>query len=72
MREAERSELAPKSVGMVKKLQAGAQSFEEIGADAAWCGDPAAATASEGRDLIDRLADVVVVTLQEECPDLFQ
>jgi creatinine amidohydrolase len=72
VREAERTALAPKSVGLIEKLRAGAVSFESSGADAAGCGDPAAATASEGRDLIERLAEVVVATLREEWPDLFQ
>ncbi len=71
VREHERLALAPKTVGLVEKLRAGAVSFESIGADAAWCGDPAAATAGEGRKLIDRLAEVVVHSVREAWPDLF-
>jgi creatinine amidohydrolase len=72
VREDQRVALAPKTVGLVEKLRAGAISFESIGADAAWCGDPAAATAREGRELIERLADVIVTVVREEWTDLFQ
>ncbi|MEZ6015088.1 MAG: creatininase family protein [Planctomycetota bacterium] len=71
VRNDERARLAPKVVGLVEKLRAGAVSFESIGADAAWCGDPASATASEGRELIDRLADIIVTVVREEWTDLF-
>lgn len=72
VRESERLALAPKTVGLVEKLRAGAESFEEIGADAAWCGDPASASAAEGRALIERLAEVIVTCVREEWTDLFQ
>ena len=71
VRDDERRALAPKTVGLVEKLRAGAVSFEAIGADAAWCGDPASATAAEGLGLVDRLADVVVTVIREAWPDLF-
>lgn len=71
VREAERLALAPKTVGLVEKLRAGAVSFESIGADAAWCGDPAAASADEGRELVQRLGEIVVTVIREEWPELF-
>ncbi len=71
VREQERLTLEPKTVGLVEKMLAGAKDFLEIGADEAWCGDPAAATAEEGADLIERLATVVVETARETWPDRF-
>lgn len=71
VREAERVALEPKTVGLIEKMLGGAKDFIEIGADEAWCGDPASATAEEGRVLIDRLAAVVVGTIEEEWPDRF-
>ncbi|QDU66489.1 creatininase family protein [Engelhardtia mirabilis] len=59
-------------VDLVEKMQAGAQSFREVGAVDAYCGDPAAATAAEGRELIDALAEMVCVTVRERWPDLFE
>ena len=72
VREDERKTLAPKAVGLVEKMLDGAASFLEVGADAAWCGDPAAATAEEGRDLIEQLATIVTTTVVEEWPERFR
>lgn len=72
VREDERLALEPKEVGLIEKMLSGATDFLEIGADAAWCGDPASATAEEGRTLIDSLAEVVVSTIEEEWPDRFE
>ena len=63
---------SPKAVGLVEKMLDGAASFLEVGADAAWCGDPAAATAEEGRDLIEQLATIVTTTVVEEWPERFR
>lgn len=71
VRDEERARLAPKTVGLVEKMLAGAKDFVELGADAAWCGDPKSATAEEGRALIDQLATITVTTLEEEWPDRF-
>lgn len=71
VREDERKALEPRTVGLVEKMLAGAKDFLEIGADEAWCGDPASATADEGKDLVDRLAHVVVETIRETWPDRF-
>lgn len=71
VRDDERAKLEPKSVGLVEKMLDGATSFEEVGAASAWCGDPAAATREEGLELIDRLAKVVALVIEEEWPDRF-
>lgn len=63
--------LPPVEVGLVAKMQAGARSFREVGAEAAYCGAPAEASADEGRDLIDRLATMVVETAREAWPEAF-
>lgn len=71
VREAARAALEPKTVGLIEKMLGGAKDFLEIGADEAWCGDPASASAEEGRDLVERLATVVVETVRETWPDRF-
>ena len=71
VRDDERAKLEPKEVGLIEKMLDGATSFEEIGAESAWCGDPAAATREEGLDLIERLAKVVALSIEEEWPDRF-
>lgn len=71
VREGERAALEPNEVGLVQKMLAGAKDFIEIGATAAWCGDPASATAEEGRGLIDQLSEITYVTAREEWPDRF-
>lgn len=69
--EAERKKLAPVSIGLIAKMKAGVRSFREAGAVDAYCGDPAAASAEEGRDMIERLAGTVVSAAREAWPDLF-
>lgn len=63
--------LAPVRIDLLAKLRAGARSFLEAGADQAYCGDPASASAAEGRDLIERLAEMIVQTVREAWPELF-
>ena len=46
-------------------------SFQMAGAAQAYCGDPASASAQEGRDLVERLADMVMTSIREAWPDLF-
>jgi len=72
VREESRLELPKVEVGLVRKIRDGASSFREIGADRAYCGDPAAASAEEGEQLVERLADMIVATVREAWPDLFQ
>lgn len=70
VRDDERTALAPKTVGLVEKMLGGAADFIEIGADEAWCGDPASATEEEGRALVDQLGQIVATTALEAWPEL--
>ena len=65
-----RAALEPHRIDLIDKMRAGARSFLEAGADRAYCGDPAAASAEEGRVLIDALAGMVVALVEETWPDL--
>jgi creatinine amidohydrolase len=71
VREDERAKLPPVSIGLVEGMQAGKTSFLELGAEQAYCGDPAAATPAEGRELVDALAHMTVETIREAWPSLF-
>lgn len=71
VREAARTTLPPVAIGLVEGMRAGATSFRELGATQAYCGAPAEASAAEGRELVERLADVVVVLAREAWPELF-
>jgi creatinine amidohydrolase/Fe(II)-dependent formamide hydrolase-like protein len=53
-------------------MKDGVRSFAAAGADAAYCGDPAAASAEEGRELVAALARVIVASVRETWPDLFE
>ncbi|MCB9752011.1 MAG: creatininase family protein [Myxococcales bacterium] len=57
-------------VPMHLKIQAGARDFLECGMDRAYCGDPAAASAEEGRRTLDTLgallADEIIASLQDD------
>jgi len=71
VREAECAGLPPAPIDLIGGIKGGARTFVELGADRAYCGDPAAATSEEGRDLIERLADMLVASVRETWPDLF-
>ena len=66
------SALEPVKIDLIEKMRAGVKSFREAGATDAYCGDPAAATAEEGEDLVARLADMIVQSVRETWPDLFR
>lgn len=66
-----RSTLAALRIDLLAKMASGAKNFREAGALTAYCGDPAAASAVEGADLVDRLAKVVVESARETWPELF-
>lgn len=70
VREEERAGLPEKKIGLLEKMQSGVKSFQEAGADQAYCGDPAAATAEEGRDLVERLATMICTLVDETWPEL--
>ena len=63
--------LPASDVDLIGGIQRGAQSFLDLGAEQAYCGDPAAASPEQGRELIERLADMLVVSVREAWPDLF-
>ncbi len=71
VREMERRTLPAVSIGLLARMRAGVKTFREAGASQAYCGDPAAASAGEGEELLERLAEVVVATVREAWPDLF-
>lgn len=63
--------LPGREVGLVEGIQAGAKSFAELGADQAYCGEPAAASAEKGREILAQLAEITVVTCREAWPERF-
>jgi creatinine amidohydrolase len=71
VREDKRKELPPVEIGLIEAMKAGKSNFKDMGAVDAYCGDPAAATASEGADLIESLATMTVETIRETWPELF-
>lgn len=71
VREDARARLAPLRIDLLEKMKAGARTFLEAGASEAYCGDPAAASAAEGAELVDRLADVVLDNARRAWPELF-
>lgn len=72
VREAERKALPAVEIGLIGKMQAGQTTFREMGAEAAYCGDPASASAEEGREQIDALAAMIVESARDAWPDLFE
>ena len=71
VREGERAKLEPLAIDLIGKMREGVTTFRDAGAEAAYCGDPAAASADEGVDLIERLAHMVVTSVEEAWPELF-
>ena len=69
--EDQRRSLEPLTIDLIAKMKAGAKTFVQAGAEAAYCGDPARASAAEGEDLIDRLATMIVESVREAWPELF-
>jgi creatinine amidohydrolase len=63
--EALRTRLAPVPISLSEKLQAGVTTFEAMGLELAYAGDPAAATIDEGEQLIQRLGEMVVGEILE-------
>ena len=71
VREEERAALPPVEIDLIEKMKAGVRSFRDAGADQAYCGDPASATAEEGAELVERLATMIVESVRESWPELF-
>jgi len=57
--EGERRRLPGNPISLSEAIRAGAKSFEGIGGAQAYFGDPAAATAEEGRETIEELARIL-------------
>ncbi len=55
-----RQRLMPVPISLSEKLKAGINTFQEMGMELAYAGDPAAATVEEGDQLIQRLGEMVV------------
>ena len=72
VREEKREALPEHQVGLVEKMLGGARSFQEIGADEAYCGAPAEASAEEGHELIERLSGMITESVRETWPELFK
>ena len=70
--EDERLQLPEKRIQLIEKMQAGVKSFREAGADQAYCGAPAEASAAEGLEIVDRLAEMAVTLTRETWPELFE
>lgn len=64
--------LAPVAIDLLAKMKEGVRSFAQAGADQAYCGDPAAASAAEGSERVAALAHVLVESVRETWPDLFE
>jgi creatinine amidohydrolase len=58
--EALRQRLAPVPISLSEKLKAGINTFEAMGMELAYAGDPASASVEEGEQLIQRLGEMVV------------
>jgi len=71
VRDETRAGLPSVDIGLIERIRDGARNFKECGADEAYCGAPADATAEEGTDLIEALATMVVETVREAWPELF-
>jgi len=67
----ERAELVPVAIDLLAQMKHGVRSFAQAGASAAYCGDPAAASAEEGRTHVAALAAMIVESVRETWPDLF-
>jgi creatinine amidohydrolase len=63
--ESVRAALSPVPVSLSEKLRAGIDTFADMGMSQAYAGDPAAASAAEGADLLERLAAMVVGEVSE-------
>lgn len=63
VREAARAALAPNPTLLARAIRDGKRTFEEAGGPRAYFGDPAAASAEEGRALIETLGQILVESI---------
>jgi creatinine amidohydrolase len=63
--DAARAALPPVPISLSDQLRAGVTTFAAMGMDRAYAGDPAAATAAEGDELLGRLAEMIVSEVLE-------
>ncbi len=63
--EAARQTLPPVPISLSQQLAAGVTTFQAMGLDRAYAGDPKAASIEEGERLIQRLAEMVVGEIRE-------
>jgi creatinine amidohydrolase len=71
VREEVRLHLAPVEVDLVGAIRGGALHFVDIGVKQAYCGDPARASAEEGRATIETLARMIADAVREAWPELY-
>lgn len=69
VREVIRAGLPPNAVSLSEAIRAGAGTFEEAGGPRAYFGDPAAATAEEGRDTVTTLGGIVADAVDQALSD---
>jgi creatinine amidohydrolase len=60
-----RRALAPNRISLSKAIRDGKTSFEQAGGDRAYFGDPAAATAEEGKASVDTLGQILAEAVSE-------
>ncbi len=59
-------------IDLMQKMQQGVKTFQEAGADQAYCGEPARSSREEGERLYEILGSQVVRLARENWPQLFQ
>ncbi len=65
VRETRRAGLPPKPIDLAKAMRDGVRTFEAAGADQAYFGDPAGASAEEGEEIYGRLVEMVLTEIAE-------
>ena len=66
VRDTLRRELSPNPISLSKAIRDGKRTFEEAGGDRAYFGDPAAATADEGRRSVEALGQILAEAVRAE------
>lgn len=60
-----RKGLKPNTISLSEKIKSGSKSFREAGGPDAYFGDPAAASANEGKTSLEALSDMLVTVVEE-------